>query len=292
MSLFSSPQAAIGQVPGWADAEDISWVPISGGWTNDSYRVEVAGASFALRIASPQATLLGVDRRRERTAWQVAAAARIAPRPVHFSEEGNLVTPWLSGEAWRAGCPVDFARVERTVGAVSRIHALPPTPDGYSPIRAIEGCARQVAARGGVLPNSVEAGLERLDGIERELALRADARCLCHHDLSAGNFIDDGALWILDWEYASGGDPMFDWACIVVSHGYDEAQEERMLDLVYPDRGSGLLDRFALTKSVYDLREATWSALMRTLVGADHVLAPQLEASIALFAHRLESNPP
>lgn len=287
MPPSGSPQAVIDRVPGWADAQDVEWSPLSGGWTNDSYRVEVGGNSFALRVASAEARLLGVDRQRERAAWQVAAEARIAPRPVHFSEAGDLVTPWLSGVAWRPGSPVDPARVERTVAAVSRIHALPPHPDGYSPFRAIEGCAREVVARGGILPSSVEAGLAGLATVERALRLAPEARCLCHHDLSGGNFIDDGALWILDWEYASGGDPLFDWACVIISHGYDEEQEEQLLDLAYPERDAGLLDRLALNKHVYDLREATWSVLMRTLVGRDHALTAELEASIALFAQRL-----
>ena len=43
--------------------------------------------------------------------------------------------------------------------------------------------------------------------------LALDASVLCHNDSHWDNVLDDGDdLWVIDWEYAGMGDPMFDLA--------------------------------------------------------------------------------
>jgi thiamine kinase-like enzyme len=37
---------------------------------------------------------------------------------------------------------------------------------------------------------------------------------LCHNDPYHLNFLDDGGLWLIDWEYAGMGDPLYDLAGI------------------------------------------------------------------------------
>ena len=43
--------------------------------------------------------------------------------------------------------------------------------------------------------------------------LALDASVLCHNDSYYLNVLDDGeTLWVIDWEYAGMGDPMYDLA--------------------------------------------------------------------------------
>jgi Ser/Thr protein kinase RdoA (MazF antagonist) len=41
---------------------------------------------------------------------------------------------------------------------------------------------------------------------------------LCHHDLHHLNLLDDGRLWLVDWEYGGRGDPLFDVAGFLALH--------------------------------------------------------------------------
>ncbi len=49
--------------------------------------------------------------------------------------------------------------------------------------------------------------------------------CLCHNDLLNANFLDDGTLRILDWEYAGMGDAFFDLANFSRNHDFHETQD-------------------------------------------------------------------
>ena len=53
----------------------------------------------------------------------------------------------------------------------------------------------------------------------------------CHNDLLTANFIHDGErVRIVDWEYAGMGDRYFDLGNLSVNNGFDEADDERLLE--------------------------------------------------------------
>jgi thiamine kinase-like enzyme len=55
--------------------------------------------------------------------------------------------------------------------------------------------------------------------------------CFCHNDLNPSNLLvaKDGHLKIIDWEYASIGDPLFDLAGLIVTHQLNKVQEKELL---------------------------------------------------------------
>lgn len=85
-------------VPGWADAE-LTITPITTGMTNRNFRVDVAGASYVVRIPGERTALLGIDRAGEaEMATRAAAlgierddprAARDHPQPVRGHPSGE-----------------------------------------------------------------------------------------------------------------------------------------------------------------------------------------------------------
>jgi aminoglycoside phosphotransferase (APT) family kinase protein len=54
---------------------------------------------------------------------------------------------------------------------------------------------------------------------------------IVHSDLHAGNIVDDGQLWLLDWEYAQVGDPLCDLAGLIAHHPPLGARREELLEL-------------------------------------------------------------
>ncbi|MCY0672179.1 phosphotransferase, partial [Klebsiella pneumoniae] len=61
--------------------------------------------------------------------------------------------------------------------------------------------------------------------------LRAPGRLsACHNDLLPANLLDDGRdIRIIDWEYASMGDPYFDLAALCANARLDEDAANGML---------------------------------------------------------------
>ena len=54
---------------------------------------------------------------------------------------------------------------------------------------------------------------------------------MCHNDLLPANLIDDGQrLWLVDWEYAGAGHPLFDLANASANASFSDAQDRCLLE--------------------------------------------------------------
>ena len=60
-----SAKEAVARIPGWANASRLRISSLGGGITNQNFRVDVNGKSFALRIPGESTELLGINREHE-----------------------------------------------------------------------------------------------------------------------------------------------------------------------------------------------------------------------------------
>ena len=134
-------------------------------------------------------------------------------------------------------------------------------------------CARSMASASALgLP--LPAQIERHRVWLREFAARraADTRFgpgLCHNDLWANNFLDDGErLWLLDWEFGGVGDGLYDLATVAMAGRYDSDGERALLD-AYGPAEPGDREALAGMKQVVRAFEGAWALVMHGLRGSD-----------------------
>ena len=232
--------------------------PLGGGITNRNFRVEVGDETFVLRIGGEDTQLLGIDRSSEHAASRVAAELGLAPQVVAFVEpEGYLVTRYVEGEVGK----VDVAQVGV---ALRKLHDGPAIPSRFDSFRVVEAYRAIADERGVGSPPGYEHAAELAHRIEQR---RRDAPlCPCHNDLLNANFIHDGArLWLVDWEYAGMGDPLFDLGNFAVNHELD-ADGERILLEGY---GSEDVEALVLMRFMSDFREAMWGVVQQAISTLD-----------------------
>jgi thiamine kinase-like enzyme len=251
---------AISRVPLWHGARDLRTVPLGGGITNQNWRVDVGDQSYVLRIGGENTELLGIDRRSERAANEAAARIGLAPEVVYFIEpEGYLVTRFVPGRPLPRDEIKTPGNIRRVADALRRFHALPPIPGVFSPFRTIANYAEIARRYRVVFPGNFDWLIARIREIEAALVQDPFAPHPCHNDLLNENFLDDGAIRILDWEYAGMGDVAFDLANFAVHHGFTDEQDRYLLgcyfDLATTRRGA----RHKLMKIASDGREAMWA---------------------------------
>lgn len=84
---------------------------------------------------------------------------------------------------------------------------------------------------------------------------------LCHNDLLAANFIDDGRkIWLIDWEHAGIGTPLFDLASIASNNALSESLECELLKCYYGETPNDTLLRwFKAMRVASHQRETLWS---------------------------------
>ena len=95
-----------------------------------------------------------------------------------------------------------------------------------------------------------------------------------HHDLLAGNFLDDGKrLWLIDWEYGGFGTAMFDLANLAANGNFSPIDDGRLLEAYFRQSVRDEIQRsFDSMKVASALREAAWA-----MVSAIHLAVPGVD---------------
>jgi thiamine kinase-like enzyme len=251
--------------PGGVDAVE----PLGGGITNRNFRVDTGGDRYVLRIGGNDTHLLGIDRSVEHAATLAAARVGIGPEVVAFLQpEGYLVTRFIAGRPIE---PEEMRRPEnirRTAGVLRRLHAVEAIPGRFDAFR-VARAYRDTAARHGVrIPPAYADAQSTAEQIELVLGDRPLRPC--HNDLLNANFLDeDGALRIVDWEYAGMGDVFFDLANFAVNHELRPDGDEALLAAYFGALREADLASLRLMRFMSDFREAMWGVVQQGISELD-----------------------
>lgn len=236
--------------------------PLPGGITNHNYLVRDAGRSYVARLCVDR-TLLGIDRRNEVVCHRAAHAFGIAPELVH-QEEGVLVSQFVSGRTLTPADVREAAFIPRLVAVLRRLHDSWDRLTGeilyFSPFQTVRTYARTALELNARLPADIDDILDDARRLSHRLAPFVPV--LCHNDLLASNIIaDDARVWLIDWEYAGMGHPLFDLAGVSANCTFTEAQEVALLKEYRGMVDACDLRDLRILKTMSLLREALWAVI-------------------------------
>lgn len=271
-------EGILARMSDWTGAPDFAIAPL-GGLTNSNYRIRAWAQDFVLRVNGENAGRLGIDRKLEMLALREAAQAGIGPEPLAFLEGGHLVTRLIEGRHWDAE---EFRRPDRVrllAETVKRIHALAPTGAIFSPFRRLESFLETARGLGLPMPKEVTACLETMREVELEEARdESDWRRFCHNDLVSVNYLyceKEGAIRVLDWEFAGLGDLYYDLATIVYTHDSEgpipPELEETLLSTYFGEVNEWRGRRLLGMKFVLLLFTASWGLAQEAMMRAGMV---------------------
>ena len=103
-----------------------------------------------------------------------------------------------------------------------------------------------------------EAVREEVFSLEKRLADLGVDRKSCHIDLVPENFIESpqGRLYLIDWEYSSMNDPMWDLAALFLESEFTRQEEEDFLSRYESEQTPVSREKIAIYKI---LQDAIWS---------------------------------
>jgi len=243
----------------WPD-RGASVVPLSGGITNHNFKVEVRGEAFVLRMGGAQTGLLGIDRQVEHQASLRAAEVGLGPDVAGFFEtEGWLVTRFIDG---RPIPPEEMRKPEtirRVAAALQKFHDAAPIPGRFDAHEVVEEYRREAEAHGVAIPDAYAAAHEMSERIRH---VRGPQPLVpSHNDLLNANFLDDGDIRIVDWEYAGMGDRFFDLANFSVNHEFGAPGDHVLLTAYFGQATRAKFAALTMMKFMSDFREAMWGVL-------------------------------
>ncbi|MCC2110560.1 MAG: phosphotransferase family protein [Hyphomicrobiales bacterium] len=278
-------------LPVWTGTPE--WQPLKGGLSNESFLVRDGSGTYVARFGR-DFPFHHVARDREIMATRAAVAGGFAPELV-FAEPGIMVSRFIEGQTYVAE---DVrANAGRIADLIRRFHnEMPKHVEGPGFIFWVFHVIRDYA-------RTLKKGDSRMsDRLPEFLALAEELEAaqtplpiiFGHHDLLPANFIDDGArLWLIDFEYAGFGTPMFDLAGIASNAGFGENETAELLTRYFGAPPSEpILRSHAAMQCASLLREAMWSMVSELhldVPGVDYVAytAENLDAlDRALAAYR------
>lgn len=265
-------EARIAALPCWRGAARLE--PLHGGLSNTAFVVDDGRDRYVARCGDDMA-VHHVFRDRERAASVAAHAAGVSPEMV-YAAPGVMVIRYIDGRTLtESDVRSNIARIVPLLTTCHRAMArhLAGPASAFWPFHVIRDYARTLQA----------ARARDADELARYVAL-ADALELQqvplpvvfgHHDLLAGNVIDDGQrLWLIDWEYGGFGTAMFDLANLSANGSFSPADDRTLLERYFEAPVSDDMQRsFAAMKVASALREAMWgmvSAVHLAVPGADY----------------------
>jgi thiamine kinase-like enzyme len=255
-------EQAIARVPVWAGKQVLQTTPLGGGITNLNYKVDVAGESFVLRITGAKTELLGIDRENEYLANLQAGELGIAPEVVFFIRpEGYLVTRFIDSRPLPPEEITTKANLKQLAFILKKIHALPPVPGKFDVFRVVENYAETVRGYQVIFPTDFDWITTCASEAEGALSVHPYTPCSCHNDLLNANFLFDGNIRVLDWEYAGMGDVFFDLANFSAHHQLTDDQDRWLLECYLGEVTPRSWGRLKIMKVMSDYREAMWAMI-------------------------------
>ena len=218
----------IRSLPLWS--RPIRLEPLDGGITNRNYLVDDAGERYVARIGA-ELLILGIDRRNEAQCHRAAQSLGVAP-PLVYGDNGVLVSRFIPSRTLDAAGACESGVAPRLAEVLRQLHegwdGLVGEILFFCPFQASRTYVATSRRLGADLPADTDEMLETARRLSRTIAPYTPT--LCHNDLLPANILDDGdRIWIVDWEYAGMGNPLFDLAGISANCGYSEDQEIALL---------------------------------------------------------------
>jgi len=241
---------------------------LGGGITNRNFKVVVDGSAYVLRMGGAKTSLLGIDRAVEHAAGVRAFELGVGPEVVAFvPEEGWLVCRFIDGREISLTEMREPSTLARVASALRTLHDSPPIPGRFDAWAVVDGYRAVAEAHGVEIPAEFAPMRALADSIRS--ARGQQPVVPCHNDLLNANFLDDGSVRIVDWEYAGMGDRFFDLANFSVNHEFSVENDRAMLRVYFGEAREADLASVRMMRFMSDFREAMWGVLQSGISDLD-----------------------
>jgi aminoglycoside phosphotransferase (APT) family kinase protein len=242
--------------------------PLPGGITNANFVVDLGDEKVVVRVPGSGREALGIDAAGELAASALAADIGVAPEIVAYDEElGCLVSRFLPARPIPAAEMGHEPMLGSVIETVRRVHNAGRVDTTFDYFTIIDQYHERAAARGVDEPFDFASARAVMRSVAQARPFRPTV--LGHNDLLSANFLFDGSVRILDWEYAGMTDPFFDLANLSANHEFDAGTDKALLGHYFGASGEGLLATLALFKLVSELREAMWGVVQSAVSDLD-----------------------
>jgi len=236
--------------------EEVLSVEQLGGMTNQNYLVKTTNKQYIVKFFGKGTEKL-INRQDEKYNLELLKDLDLDVKNYLFDIEAGIKVNEYIESAITLDSRSIKTKFDKIAPILQTIHASGKELRGeFAPFEEIKKYESLIEEK--IPYANYEAVREEVFSLEKRLADLGVDRKSCHIDLVPENFIESpqGRLYLIDWEYSSMNDPMWDLAALFLESEFTSQEEEAFLSRYESEQTPVSREKIAIYKI---LQDAIWS---------------------------------
>ena len=239
--------------------EEVLSVEQLGGMTNQNYLVKTTNKQYIVKFFGKGTEKL-INRQDEKYNLELLKNLDLDVKNYLFDIEAGIKVNEYIESAITLDSTSIKTKFDKIAPILQTIHASGKELRGeFAPFEEIKKYESLIEEK--IPYANYEVVREEVFSLEKRLADLGVDRKSCHIDLVPENFIESpqGRLYLIDWEYSSMNDPMWDLAALFLESEFSLQEEEAFLSRYESDQTPVSREKIAIYKILQDTIWSLWT---------------------------------
>lgn len=239
--------------------EEVLSVEQLGGMTNQNYLVKTTNKQYIVKFFGKGTEKL-INRQDEKYNLELLKDLDLDVKNYLFDIEAGIKVNEYIESAITLDSSSIKTKFDKIAPILQTIHASGKELRGeFAPFEEIKKYESLIEEK--IPYANYEAVREEVFSLEKRLADLGVDRKSCHIDLVPENFIESpqGRLYLIDWEYSSMNDPMWDLAALFLESEFTSQEEEAFLSHYESEQTPVSREKIAIYKILQDTIWSLWT---------------------------------
>ena len=251
-----------------SEEEEVLSVEQLGGMTNQNYLVKTTSKPYIVKFFGKGTEKL-INRQDEKYNLELLKDLNLDVKNYLFDIESGIKVNEYIDSATTLDSTSIKTKFEKIAPILQTIHGSGKELRGeFAPFEEIK--KYEILIEGNIPYTNYETVRKNVFSLEKRLADLGVDRKSCHIDLVPENFIESpqGRLYLIDWEYSSMNDPMWDLAALFLESDFTNQEEEDFLAYYESDKTPVSREKIRIYKILQDTIWSLWT-VYKEAQGAD-----------------------
>ena len=242
-----------------SEEEEVLSVEQLGGMTNQNYLVKTSSNQYIVKFFGKGTDKL-IDRQNEKFNLELLKDLNLDVKNYLFDIESGIKVNEYIDSATTLDSTSIKTKFEKIAPILQTIHASGKELRGeFAPFEEIKKYESLI--QGEISYPNYEAVRESVFSLKEELEQIGIEKKSCHIDLVPENFIEgpDGHLYLIDWEYSSMNDPMWDLAALFLESEFTTDEEDSFLSYYESEQTPVSREKIRIYKILQDIIWSLWT---------------------------------
>ena len=242
-----------------SEEEEVLSIEQLGGMTNQNYLLKTTSKPYIVKFFGKGTEKL-INRQDEKYNLELLKDLNLDVKNYLFDIESGIKVNEYIDSATTLDSTSIKTKFEKIAPILQTIHASGKELRGeFAPFEEIK--KYEALIDGNIPYANYEAVRKNVFSLEKILADLGVDRKSCHIDLVPENFIESpqGRMYLIDWEYSSMNDPMWDLAALFLESEFTNQEEEDFLTYYESDKTPVSREKIRIYKILQDTIWSLWT---------------------------------